>query len=84
MPNINSSNNFDWGKSFEYFQKVVKEAGPAATASYALLVSLIIFILIGWYIDLSRDSSPWGVIIGMLSGLVIGFYQLAKIIWKEN
>ncbi|MBL51199.1 MAG: hypothetical protein CMG57_04500 [Candidatus Marinimicrobia bacterium] len=84
MSDTNSPNNFDWGKSFTYFQKTVKEAGPAATASYTLTVSIIIFIFLGWYIDLSTDSSPWGVIIGLFFGLITGFYHLAKTIWKED
>ena len=71
--------------SFLSFQKVVNQAGPAASASYTLVASLLIFIFIGYSIDNSFDSSPLGVIIGLIFGLAVGFYQLFKtIIWKQN
>ena len=71
--------------SFLSFQKVVNQAGPAASASYTLIASLLIFIFIGYKIDNSFDSSPLGLIIGLIFGLVVGFYQLFKtFIWKQN
>ena len=71
--------------SFLSFQKVVNQAGPAASASYTLVASLLIFIFIGYSIDNSFDSSPLGVIIGLIFGLAVGFYQLFKtFIWKQN
>ena len=67
------------------FQKVFTQAGPAASASYTLTASLLIFIFLGYSIDSSFDSSPSGLIVGLIFGLVIGFYQLFKvIIWKQN
>ena len=71
--------------SFLFFQKVVNQAGPAASASYTLIASLLIFIFIGYNIDNSFDSSPLGLIIGLIFGLVVGFYQLFKtFIWKQS
>ena len=71
--------------SFLSFQKVVNQAGPAASASYTLIASLLIFIFIGYKIDNSFDSSPLGLIICLIFGLVVGFYQLFKtFIWKQN
>ena len=71
--------------SFLSFQKVVNQAGPAASASYTLVASLLIFIFIGYNIDDSFDSSPLGLIVGLIFGLLIGFYQLFKtFIWKQS
>ncbi|MAL65011.1 MAG: hypothetical protein CMF94_02800 [Candidatus Marinimicrobia bacterium] len=71
--------------SFLSFQKVINQAGPAASASYALIASLLIFTFIGYRVDNSFDSSPIGLVIGIIFGLVIGFYQLFKtFIWKQN
>ena len=71
--------------SFLSFQNVVNQAGPAASASYTLVASLLIFIFIGYSIDNSFDSSPLGLIVGLMFGLVVGFYQLFKaFIWKQN
>ena len=65
--------------------KVIKQAGPAASASYTLIASVLIFILIGYNIDSSFNSFPIGLTIGLIIGLAIGFYQLFKlVIWKQK
>ena len=60
------------------FQNIVRQSGPAATASYGLIFSILIFTYIGWIIDHHYDSSPLGTIIGVFLGLLIGFYHLIK------
>ena len=64
--------------SYSYFQKVLNQAGPAASASYSLIASIFLFIFGGFYIDKYLDTSPSGIIIGMFLGLVVGFYQMVK------
>ena len=81
MHKKDNNQDYDISKSFISFQKIVRQSGPAATASYTLLASLIIFSMIGWYIDTLKNSSPIGVLIGLFVGLIIGFYHLAKTIW---
>ena len=71
--------------SFSSFQNIINQAGPAASASYTLIASLLIFIFIGYSLDNSFDSSPLWLIVGLMFGLVVGFYQLFKtFIWKQN
>lgn len=36
------------------------------------------FALLGYWIDRHNDSSPWGLLIGALLGLIGGFYNLIK------
>ena len=36
------------------------------------------FSLLGYWIDRHYDSSPWGLLIGALLGLIGGFYNLIK------
>ena len=64
--------------SYLYFQKVLNQAGPAASASYSLIASIFLFIFGGFYIDNYLDTSPIATIIGMVLGLVVGFYQMVK------
>ncbi len=64
--------------SIKSFQKIVQQATPAASASYSMIASLLLFIFIGIYIDNYFGLKPFGTIIGLLFGLIIGFYQLAK------
>ena len=65
--------------SYLSFQKVLNQAGPAASASYSLIGSILLFIFIGFYIDNHFDTSPVGIIIGVVLGLVVGFYQMVKV-----
>ena len=64
--------------SYSYFQKVLNQAGPAASASYSLIASIFLFIFVGFYIDNRLDTSPAGIVIGMVLGLVVGFYKMVK------
>ena len=68
----------DFGKSFESFHKIIKQSGPAASASYGLVASILIFTSIGWYVDLNNNTSPVWVLVGIFLGILIGFYQLIK------
>ena len=70
----------DLGKSFAYFQKILQQSGPVASASYGLLASVLIFTFLGWYIDAHNGSSPKGVLSGLVIGLIVGFYHLLKTI----
>ncbi len=73
------SRNFSRGLAA--FQKFVSQSGPAASASYTLLGSILLFTLLGYFIDSKYDSAPTGVLIGLGIGLAAGFYHLAKSIW---
>ena len=70
--------------SYLSFQKVLNQAGPAASASYSLIGSILLFIFIGFYIDNHFDTSPVGIIICVVLGLVVGFYQVVKVVKCKN
>ena len=74
----------DLGKSFAYFQKILQQSGPEASASYGLLASVLIFTFLGWYIDAYNGSSPKGVLLGLAIGLIVGFYHLLKTVRKHK
>ena len=71
-------------ENFKSFQNIVKQSGPAAAASYGLIASILIFTYFGWMIDREIDSSPFAILIGMLLGMIIGFYHLIKVVGKTN
>ena len=81
MSDSEDVSKFDSARSFTYLQKIVQKAGPAASASYTLLASVLILTFLGWYIDRSIDTSPIGLLIGLCLGLLTGFYHLARVIW---
>ena len=38
---------------------------------------------IGYAIDAWRGTSPWFLLGGLLLGIVVGFYELAKTVWRR-
>lgn len=70
-------------RSLKAFQDVVQRAGPAATASYTLIGSIIFFGGIGYGIDRWRGSFPVWSAGGLVFGIVVGMYQLAMSVWRK-
>jgi len=64
-------------------QENVERAGSAASASYTLIGAIILLGGIGFAIDRWRGTSPWFLLGGLMLGLVVGFYQLAKSVWHK-
>ena len=71
-------------ENFKSFQTIAQQSGPAAAASYGLIASILIFTYLGWIIDKNIDSSPIAILIGMLLGMIIGFYHLIKVLGKTK
>ena len=72
----NPNRPFQFGKSAKSLQENVTRAGPAAAASYTLIGAIILLGGIGYAVDKWQGTAPWGLIIGLLLGVVVGFYEL--------
>ena len=55
----------------------------AIGASYSVLGSLALFGFGGYCLDRYRESENFWLIIGLLLGVVVGMYELAKFILKK-
>ncbi len=73
----------DLQRSLEQFQRNVARAGPAAAASYTLIGAIILLGAVGYAVDAWRGTSPWCLLTGLLLGLVVGFVDLARAVWKK-
>lgn len=51
--------------------------GWSAGIAFSGAVAFMVFL--GWLIDLLIGSSPWGIVLGVVIGGVIGFFQLFRI-----
>jgi F0F1-type ATP synthase assembly protein I len=71
------------GRSMQYLQENVRRAGPAAGASYTLIGAIILLGGIGYAVDSWQGTTPWYLLGGLLLGIVVGFYELAKIVWRH-
>ena len=71
------------GRSLTALQKSAERAGTAAAASYSLIGAILLFGGIGYGCDRWLATSPWCLVGGLLLGMVTGFYQLAKTVWRR-
>jgi F0F1-type ATP synthase assembly protein I len=70
-------------RSLRAFQTTISRAGPAAMVGYTLIGAIILLGGIGYAIDEWRGTSPWFLLSGLLLGLIVGFYELAKTLWRS-
>ena len=68
--------------SLQHLQDNIRRAGPAATASYTLIGAILLLGGGGALIDRWQGISPWGLLSGLLLGMVVGFYEVARALWK--
>jgi F0F1-type ATP synthase assembly protein I len=69
--------------SLKTLQTTISRSGPAAMVSYTLIGAIVLLGGLGYAFDQWRGTSPWGLLGGLMLGLVVGFYELAKTIWKS-
>jgi F0F1-type ATP synthase assembly protein I len=70
-------------RSLQYMQESLRRSGPATVAGYTLIGAILLFGGIGYALDSWFGASPWFLIAGLLLGIIVGFFELAKIIWHK-
>ena len=74
---------FFLAKSLRYMQENLRRSGPAAAAGYTLIGAILLLGGIGYALDAWRGTSPWFLLAGLLLGIIVGFFELAKTIWSK-
>ena len=70
-------------RSTEALQHTAEQAGPSAGAGYTLIGAIMLLGLIGYGIDRWAGTAPWFLVGGLLLGIVVGMYELAKTVWRK-
>ena len=70
-------------RAMKALQANVTEAGPAIAASYTLLGAILLLGGIGYALDARFSTSPAFVVTGLLLGVGVGLYLLAKMLWRR-
>ena len=70
-------------RSLRAFQANVERAGPAAASSYTLIGAIILLGGIGFALDNWLGTSPGFLLGGLFMGLIVGFVDLARTVWKK-
>ena len=69
-------------KSVQNLQENIRRSGPAAAAGYTLIGAILLLGGAGYGLDWWRGTSPWFLLGGLTLGMIVGFYELAKTMWK--
>lgn len=64
--------------------ETTRKSGLAYGAAITLFASVLVFLGIGYAVDLWLKSTPWGVVVGVVLGSAIGFYQFIRIANQIN
>ena len=59
--------------------ETVRKSGLAYSAGIACFASVVFMLVFGGGADLLFGSSPWGIVVGIVLGSVIGFVQFFRI-----
>jgi F0F1-type ATP synthase assembly protein I len=73
---------FSFSRVATALQENVTRAGPVAGASYSLIGAILLLGGLGYWVDGRWGTAPWGVMTGLLLGIVVGFYELIKTTWR--
>jgi F0F1-type ATP synthase assembly protein I len=65
------------------FQENAERSGPAAGASYTLIGAILLLGGIGYAVDSWRGSGHGFLLTGLLLGIIVGFVDLARVVWKK-
>lgn len=65
-------------------QASLRSSGSVAGASYSLIGAIVLLGAVGYFADGYFGTSPWLLLIGLLLGIVVGFYELVKVAWRRN
>lgn len=68
-------------RAAEALQDNVVRSGPVAGAGYALIGAILLLGGLGYAVDAWMGSEPWGLLVGLLLGIVVGFYELARTVF---
>jgi F0F1-type ATP synthase assembly protein I len=64
----------------ESMQRNLRRDEPGIFASYGLIGAVMLLGGAGFLLDGYLNTRPWCLLAGLLAGLCIGFYQLARLL----
>ena len=70
-------------RALKALQANMASVGPAVAASYTLLGAILLLGGIGYALDARFGTSPALVASGLVLGVVVGLYQLARMLWRR-
>ena len=79
---VDNDRDTSLARSLKFLQENLRRSGPAVAAGYTLIGAILLLGGIGYALDQWRGTSPWFLLAGLLLGVVVGMYELAKTVWR--
>jgi len=83
MPKPGKQDPYSYSKAAKSLQDNATRAGSAAAVSYTLIGAIVLLGGLGYAFDWWRGTGPWGLFVGLILGIVVGFYELIKTMWQK-
>ena len=83
MPKSDKERPFSYSRAAKTQQDNASRSGTAAAVSYTLIGAIVLLGGLGYGFDKWRGTAPWGLFIGLMLGIVVGFYELIKTTWRR-
>ena len=61
------------------WDETTRKSGLAWSAGIVFFSSIAFMLVLGWFADLLLGSAPWGIVVGIVLGSIIGFLQFFRI-----
>ena len=74
---------FSLSRTARSLQENATQSGAVAGAAYTLVGGIILLGGIGYAVDRWRGTAPWFLLVGLLLGVVVGFYELIKTVYQK-
>jgi len=74
---------FSFERSNRFLESNITRSGSAIAASYTLVGAILLLGGIGYAVDRWRGTAPWFLLTGLVLGMVVGFYELAKTVYRR-
>lgn len=71
------------GRSFRFLENNVARSGSVIAAAYSLVGSILLLGGIGYLVDRWRGTAPWFLLTGLVLGMIVGFYELARTVYRK-
>lgn len=63
----------------ESMAETARKSGLAWSMGVVFFSAVVFMLILGWGADLLFGSSPWGMVVGIVIGALIGFVQLFRL-----
>lgn len=63
---------------------VYRELAPYLNIGYFFIASISLLAWIGWQVDAHWGTKPWGVAVGAILGVIVGFYNFFRTVWNGS